>query len=404
MQKMLLIADDFTGALDTGVKFSEAGMHTVVSTNADFDPAMYQEDTILVLCVPTRHLDAQEAYRTVRAIVERFNGRVDTIFKKTDSALRGNIGAELQAMLDGSGSRMLAYLPALPAMNRVTRGGIQYIDGVPVSRTAFGRDPFEPVRDDSIPDLLGRQCSAQVQVVPVGQMPGETEGERTIFVFDSLTQEDIYHSVRSLQSAGQMKLIAGCAGLAEALTHVDAAERHTYRPERKKGLLVVCGSVNPISLRQMDEAERQGIPRFHLPASFLLNDEPVNEGENKPVYDAVVEACRLHDKVLIDSCQTPGEPMLRDSGILLEQLRQRIAARLGQLLGTLLGENEDKRVMIIGGDTLLGFMTAIRCTELIPQRELADGMVLSTLEKNGGTCQVITKSGGFGGDQLLLGL
>ena len=49
-------------------------------------------------------------------------------------------------------------------------------------------------------------------------------------------------------------------------------------------------------------------------------------------------------------------------------------------------------------------MTAIHCTELMPQRELADGMVLSALEKDGGTYQVITKSGGFGSDKLLLTL
>ncbi len=403
MQKMLLIADDFTGALDTGVKFSEAGIHTVVSTNADFDPAMYQEDTVLVLCVPTRHLGAQEAYQTVRAIVERFSGRVDTIFKKTDSALRGNIGAELQAMLDGSGCGMLAYLPALPAMNRITRRGIQYIDGLPVSQSAFGKDPFEPVRDDSIPTLLGRQCSARVQVVPVGQMP-QPAAKPTIFVFDSLTQDDIYDSVQALRAAGQTKLIAGCAGLAEALARTDAAKRPVSPAESKAGLLVVCGSVNPISLRQMDEAERQGTPRVHLPAEFLLNDTPVNEGENKPFYDMLIGICRQHDKVLIDSRQSPGQPMLQNSGILLEQLRQRIAIRLGQLLRALLEENRDKRLMIIGGDTLLGFMTAIHCTELMPQRELTDGMVLSSLEKDGGIYQVITKSGGFGSDKLLLTL
>lgn len=404
MQKMLLIADDFTGALDTGVKFSEAGMRTVVSTNVELDPTVYQENTVLALCVPTRHLCAQDAYRAVRVIVERLSGQVDIIFKKTDSALRGNIGAELQAMLDGSGGRTLAYLPALPAMNRVTLGGIQYIDGKPVSQTAFGRDPFDPVKDDSVLALITRQCSARVRSVAVGHMPEFSEKGDTIYVFDSLTQDDICRSVRGLRDAGQLRLIAGCAGLAEALTHMEGGEHCTHRAELKKGLLVVCGSVNPISLRQMDEAERRGVPRIHLPAEFLLNDGPVSEGKNKHIYDAVAETCRLHDKVLIDSCQAPNEPMLLASSAQLEQLRQRISARLGQLLGALLVENMDKRLMIIGGDTLLGFMTAIRCTELTPQRELEAGMVLSVLKKDGNEYQIITKSGGFGGDQLLLSL
>ena len=39
-------------------------------------------------------------------------------------------------------------------MNRITRNGIHYIDGVPVHESVFGKDPFEPVADSYIPEIL----------------------------------------------------------------------------------------------------------------------------------------------------------------------------------------------------------------------------------------------------------
>ena len=37
MVKLLIIADDFTGALDTGVQFAAGGAETRVVTNTDYD-------------------------------------------------------------------------------------------------------------------------------------------------------------------------------------------------------------------------------------------------------------------------------------------------------------------------------------------------------------------------------
>lgn len=59
------------------------------------------------------------------------------IYKKTDSALRGNIGAELGALVAASGQKILPFVPAFPQMNRITKGGIHYIDGVPVTESSF---------------------------------------------------------------------------------------------------------------------------------------------------------------------------------------------------------------------------------------------------------------------------
>ena len=113
MLRLLMIADDFTGALDTGVQLAAHGIPTqVVVGQADLSAC---SSTVLVVDTETRHLPAAKAAKAVeeltRSAVE--NG-VGCIYKKTDSALRGNIGAELAALLKASGARNLPFLPAFP--------------------------------------------------------------------------------------------------------------------------------------------------------------------------------------------------------------------------------------------------------------------------------------------------
>ena len=99
--KLLIIADDLTGALDTGVQLVKAGVipHVIIDLTK---PLPRITDTqAFVLNAETRHLPKDDAYQIVFNIVKRaLNAGFDHIYKKTDSALRGNIGSELAALLD----------------------------------------------------------------------------------------------------------------------------------------------------------------------------------------------------------------------------------------------------------------------------------------------------------------
>ena len=140
MERLLMIADDMTGALDAGVAFASSGARVCVGQGCYFtsDPEA-AECGVVVSVVPTRHVSPSEAYDMVRETVERAAPLgFSVIFKKTDSALRGNIGAELEAVMDASGVKRLCFVPAFPAMDRVTKNGIHYINGnVPVSESVF---------------------------------------------------------------------------------------------------------------------------------------------------------------------------------------------------------------------------------------------------------------------------
>lgn len=142
MIKLLMIADDFSGALDAGVQFAARGAATRVVTDLDCD-FLETDAEVLVMVAETRHLPPQKAYDVVYHVAR--NAReagVPYIYKKTDSALRGNVGSELAAVMDAADADVMPFLPAFPKLNRVTRNGVHYVDGVPVAESIFGQDPL----------------------------------------------------------------------------------------------------------------------------------------------------------------------------------------------------------------------------------------------------------------------
>ena len=173
MIQILMIADDFTGALDTGVQLASTGAKTrvIASSSADLRESGHGAE-VLVVDAETRHLPPERAFEVVAGITRQAIGLgIPYIYKKTDSALRGNIGAELEAMMRASGEEQLPFVPAFPQIGRTTTGGVHYIDGVPVSESVFGRDPFEPVRHSEIRELIACQSRLPVHSAAPGQRP-----------------------------------------------------------------------------------------------------------------------------------------------------------------------------------------------------------------------------------------
>lgn len=146
MARLTVIADDLTGALDTGVQFANRCVSVRVAAvhgTAAVHEELFQAD-VAVIDAEVRHRSRQQAYKICLELVQQaLRCGTDSVYIKTDSGLRGNIGAMFQAALDASGAAAAYYAPALPRMNRLTRGGIQYIDGVPINESVFGKDPFE---------------------------------------------------------------------------------------------------------------------------------------------------------------------------------------------------------------------------------------------------------------------
>ncbi|MFR6281817.1 MAG: four-carbon acid sugar kinase family protein [Lacrimispora saccharolytica] len=403
MVKLLVIADDFTGALDTGVQFAASGAETRVVTNIEYDFSRTgREVQVLVLVSETRHVKWEEAYRMVYGIAKRAcESGIPYLYKKTDSALRGNIGSELKAVLDAAGKHTLHFLPAFPRMNRVTRNGIHYIDGSPVHESVFGKDPFEPVTCSYIPDMM----RGEVPVTVVESMDG-WERQNGVMVYDASTDEELMSIGSFLKEKGELGLTAGCAGFAAVLPQLlGLSGKRRERISLDKKLLVACGSVNPITVRQLDYAERAGMKRIRLtPEQKLEKDYLESEEGNRALEEwtktALEEECCIFDTNDLPGCRAACE-YAGSHGLSLDELRVRIADTLGRVVEHLVRAGVKSTMLLTGGDTLMGFMRHIGCDEIVPACEMAPGTVLSQVDIDGRTYSIISKSGGFGEEKLI---
>ncbi|WP_322045563.1 four-carbon acid sugar kinase family protein [Paraburkholderia sp. J67] len=127
--KLLIIADDLSGAADCAIGFANAGHRTVVTL--DPSDAAHAADVIAADTDTRRLTPADAAGRTAQAFAAL--GRERRLYKKIDSTLRGNWAAEVAALQAHAGLAIVA--PAFPATGRTVRGGALLVHGVPLEQT-----------------------------------------------------------------------------------------------------------------------------------------------------------------------------------------------------------------------------------------------------------------------------
>lgn len=410
--RLLIIADDFTGALDTGVQFASQGLSTRVITDSTASLKEFADCCeVLVVDAETRHLPGEKAYDTVYAIaVQARELGIPHVYKKTDSALRGNIGAELTALLKASGEVRLPFLPAFPQMGRTTAEGIHYIAGVPVSQSVFGKDPFDPVVHSRVADVIAEQSDTPVTSLPTltaGDMLPQKEG---IFVFDAATLEDLEKTGAQLLKQDGLKIMAGCAGFGSVLPGLLklGTGKPAPMPKLDPNFLVICGSVNPITVGQLDRAEQEGFLRIRLAPEQKLDPGYWATASGEEKFQSISKqllscTCRILDTNDSDETNTTAAYAER-YGMDIEAVRQAVSRTIGYLVSRLFPNPGLGTLLITGGDTLLQCMNYMGVQEIEPLCELDSGVVLSRFSYQGYTRYVISKSGGFGKEDLVIQL
>ena len=402
MIKLLVLADDFTGSLDTGVQFRAKGTRIRFgSRNHRYFTDLEKDIQVLIVDTESRHLPPEEAAAVIRQVVrDAVAAGVRYIYKKTDSGLRGNIGAELTAALAASGQPRLHFIPAYPQIGRTTKNGIHYIKGVPVGESVFAKDPFNPVLYSGVKDVILSQSDAAVSIT------GQPLPETGIVVHDAETEADLAAIAAKLKETGQLTLLAGCAGFAAVLPELLELElSEDAQPGFTSRLLTLCGSINPITLEQLETAEAKGIPHLRLTARQKLDSRWLTCPEGQQIIRQWAEIVNSHPSTIIN-CDGTGDPegletVRSELNLTFEETRCRIAEIMGRITKALLDYGTDATLLITGGDTLLAVMNQLGQEELIPIREITPGVVLSRIRYREKTYDLLSKSGGFGAPDLL---
>lgn len=391
----IIFADDLTGTLDTAVQFAKHGIATIAfpTAGAFLENKKYHYK-VYVVNTSTRHLQPKEAYKVLfdlASYVHREGGR--QVFKKTDSALRGNIGAELTAVMDAFHSNTLHFAPAYPDMNRYTLQGYHYCDGIPVADSVFGKDPFEPVKFSHVGDIIRETSDVRVQFASE-VWKDQKDMEPTIHVWEAENNEDLKQICKKILDTEEIVLQAGCAGLALALAEYlgEGAAAEAELPSTDK-VLLISGSLNLKTLQQIEYLSQKGFPVQYLDwdsqcqKSYLESDSCQN---------FIDDRCRELQTKHVSVIATAGRFRRKD----LERVeRNDVGEAIASIVERIFTKTIGCAMVVFGGDTLFGIVSGILQGGMVPVREIMPGVPVSLAHlKNGSPCVVVSRSGGFGSE------
>ena len=371
------MADDFTGALDTGVQFSNYGVNTVVTSDLELEFGQTTTDQIevLVFNTETRYLNKREAYEVIKKIALKAKEKnIPYIFKKVDSALRGNVASELRALSDVFEDVSIPFIPAYPEQNRFSCEGILLIDSIPVNESVFGKDPYEPVTESHIPTLLLKEADLKTYITKKYEIPPK---EERILLIESHSDEEMLSQGNELLLNDALNVTVGCAGFAKALANIIYKKRDTTQNDMKLPLSIVSGSVNPVTKKQIAFAEVNGFERISLTLEQLWDKQywdTVEGQENIHQYSKMEHPFMFET---FGNVSTDQVYRLPDQG---NELRFRIGQSLGYLVKNLMSNGMKRTILFTGGDTLYQSMRVLGITEIKPLKELFPGIVLGNID------------------------
>ena len=332
---VIVIADDITGAAEmAGIAFTHGQQVRLVCSGSVCCDTVAVNGTT-VIATDTRSMTEAEAVAETRRITSAFIHHTSAIFKKTDSALRGHVVAELSALMKATGYHRAVYLPANPSKGRVIKDGIYYINNVPIHETDFSFDPEFPATTSALKERF-----------PDAEQYG-------IIMPDAESEEDIRRVIAKYNDG--KTLFAGAADLFSAMLGTFGNTRITSntRASRLSGssTLILCGSTQskPLDL---------GIPTAPMPREIYDGSDDLSLWDTKRYADA-------HSFILT-------MPYTHRTGKeVAVHLRTVMAAKAKKLVA----EHCPQHLIIEGGATAWATLQALGWTEFTITALFAPGVV-----------------------------
>lgn len=430
-QKLAVIADDLTGANDTGVQFSKHGVSTIVVFELDALESAIQRADVVVVNTDSRLCTPRSAYYRVRAAAEALKGMgISRIYKKIDSTLRGNIGAELDAAMDALGALAAFVVPAFPGAGRVTIGGTQLLGDTPLGESEVACDILTPVTESHVPTLLARQTARRVDHVSIEKVrsgvavlrdvfSNEIQDGSEILIVDAVTDDDLTCIAQSISALDCTAVVAGSAGLASKIPQIpgivgSGASREAGR--ETSGVLTAVGSVSPTVREQVERAmEELGLSNVVLDPNEILRGLDTDEGRTRVIVEEAVNHLSTGSDIIVSLSSLRSECADAANGIgtasyahnassaqYLEDSR-RITQYLGRLCKDMLSACSIAGLVLTGGDTSLAVCKCLGAVGVRLVDEVVPGVPFGRLV--GGPhsgMMIVTKAGSFGSIDTLV--
>jgi uncharacterized protein YgbK (DUF1537 family) len=267
-RRVLVVADDLTGANATAAGLARAGLRSVTVADAAH-PELVAEFAgrfdAVVVSADNRHAEPAAAAEDVRRAL-RAGWPAAVVANRIDSTMRGNVGATTEAMLaelsDLTGGPVVALcVPAHPEAQRQTVGGVQLLGGRRLEETELAEDPRSPVTRSEVAELLARQTDLPIRSIPLETVTGPLEelvravaeaarAGTGIVVADALTLDHVERVASAAAAVDNVTWLCvdpgpGTVAMARALGLGGGADAAPY--------LAVSGSATALTRRQLGQ-------------------------------------------------------------------------------------------------------------------------------------------------------
>ena len=292
-----IIADDLTGACDIAACF--ACVNKPVSVFLCPENAVDMGTGFAVINTQTRLIPTEQSRRILYGAGKKLEGKT-VILKKIDTALRGSVGAEIQGLAEALGEKSgpweIIVAPAIPEIGKITRGGLQYDNEIPIHQTDYADDLSTPVSSANIAEVIARTSKVKVEVC------------------DAETDNDLKHIVTGSLN-GTKTVFVGSLGLANALAEQFVSEkcRSTKIPIANRPM-VVCGSQYERAHVQIEKAAA------HVGANVNYIHPNRGDGESDSLgKNQICFTCLIRQKITHAEC-SPSEVMMRFISIVTQAI------------------------------------------------------------------------------------
>jgi uncharacterized protein YgbK (DUF1537 family) len=200
-------------------------------------------------------------------------------YKKMDSTLLGNVGAEIDAILDNSTGGFAVVAPAFPKMGRrLVEGQLMLGDrSLPTGRhlpTLLAQQSAHKVRH------LNRGCVQRGADMLAAAMRSEYRSGNDVLAIDAISDSDLASVAEAAMSLSPQALMVGSAGLAAHVAGVLSGQfgrpgsmagqiassmQPSRRPETRsrrhsctESVILFVGSTNPVTEAQLEQLIETG--------------------------------------------------------------------------------------------------------------------------------------------------
>ncbi|HEX3356849.1 MAG TPA: four-carbon acid sugar kinase family protein [Tepidisphaeraceae bacterium] len=336
MRRILVIADDLSGTTEIAGIGHRFGLPTQILR----DRPEQIGDGLTVLDTDSRSLDSHQAPETIRRFVANLDPRqFDLIYKKTDSAFRGQIRSEVLALISAFNFSAALLLPQNPSRGRTIANGEYRIDGTPLHQTSFANDPDHPATTSDVTKLI--------------------EPANGITICDASNLDDVWRWAKQIT---QDLLPAGSAdfftALLESRGHTSAKPFTTKLPGPTR--LFICGSASAYSRELISIAPR------HDCAVCLMPPDVFQGGDISAWASDIRESLKKKSRVLVAISQ----PVQRDSST-----SHRLQSALAEVAARVLLNCTVDHLFLEGGATASAVCRRMRWNQFDIHDELTPGIV-----------------------------